>query len=281
MSKFIYDTPEPELPESGVQGVMPSPEPPKKRSRKGKAKGKGKGDFLKGLMYPAALLLLVAASLAASWLLQGHSVVQQIEVHAPGFTSAEQVLAQSGLTQGMSADGVRPLEVQERIDALPWVAESRVRLLPGGRVLVDVRERNPLALLVSGSRTMLVDAEGMALRIPAGYMPDLPLLYGFSLPEHGNRLQAPEFEALSEFLQALQQAPVAGMKISEVGWHPEEGVIALSRENAVRLVFGAGDFPEKVDRWEQFYRQLAPVKGMAAFTRLDFRFRNQVVALQS
>lgn len=276
MSEFVYPDLKPEQPEKGMKAQKPSPETPKKAGKKRKGPG------LAGMLYPAALLLLVAASVGASWFFQDRAVVQQIEVRSAAFTTAEQILAASELVQGMAAAEVRPLEVQARIGELPWVAESRVRLVPGGRVQLEVREREPLALLVSGSRMMLVDAAGVALSIPAGYLPDLPLLYGFSLPEHGRPLAADaRFEALSQFLQVLHQSPMAGLKISEVGWHPQEGVIALSRENAVRLVFGDGDFADKVDRWEQFYRQLAPVKGMAAFTRLDFRFRNQVVALHS
>lgn len=272
MSEFVYRPAKPDPEMMHDEGVMPSSETPKKQS----PKRSGRSWMEK--FYPALLLILVAASFGISLLLQDRSVVHQIEVRASGFTMPEQVLQASLLVQGMAAAEVRPLEVQARIDVLPWVAESRVRLVPGGRVLIDVREREPLALLVDGSRMMLVDAEGVALRIPAGFHPDLPLLYGFQLPSHGQPVTGPHFAALSGFLSALHQSPTAGLKISEVGWHPQEGVIALSREHAVRLVFGDGDFPEKVQSWESFYRQVAPVKGMAAFTRLDFRFRNQVVA---
>lgn len=275
MSEYGYRPSQPEPAGGREKGGMPSSETPKKQSRKRSKRS------LAGMIYPVALLIFLVVSVALSWMLQDRSVISQIEVRAPGFTTPEQVLEASQLVQGMAAAEVRPLEVQARIDVLPWVAESRVRLVPGGRVLVEVREREPLALLVEGNRMMLVDADGVALQIPAGFHPDLPLLYGFRLPLHGQPVTGARFPALSGFLTALHQSPTAGLKISEIGWHPQEGVIALSREHAVRLVFGEDDFPEKVQSWESFYRQVAPVKGMAAFTRLDFRFRDQVVARHS
>ncbi|AXJ00349.1 Cell division septal protein FtsQ [Cyclonatronum proteinivorum] len=253
------------------------------QTRKGKATGQSTGlrSMLSGWLYPIILIALITASVAASWQLQDRSVVQHFEIQSAGFTPEAQILAVSGLETGMAAAEVRPLEVQARIDSLPWIAESSVRLVPGGRVLIGFTEREPVALLIEGSRLMLTDAAGVALDIPEGFAPDLPLLYGFRLPAHGERLPEAQFAPLGSFLAALQQSALAGLLISEVGFHPEEGVIALSRENAVRLVFGTESFAQKIDRWEAFYRQVAPVKGMAAFTRLDFRFENQIVALHS
>lgn len=67
------------------------------------------------------------------------------------------------------------------------------------------------------------------------------------------------------------------MTISEVAYNKEEGVVALSQENGVKLLFGSNDFRIKLENWEAFYTEVIRVKGIQTMQQVDLRFTNQVV----
>jgi len=69
--------------------------------------------------------------------------------------------------------------IRQRLLRFGWVKDARVsRRLPD-TLVIDIVERNPVALWQSSGRLALIDAEGVVLdRVPVDKMPDLPLLIG-------------------------------------------------------------------------------------------------------
>jgi hypothetical protein len=85
------------------------------------------------------------------------------------------------------------------------------------------------------------------------------------------------------FLQVrdfLMKAKINGFgwtTISEVAFDQTDGVVALSQENGVKLIFGRNDFEMKLDNWKAFYKQVVRTKGIQTMQQVDLRFSNQVV----
>jgi hypothetical protein len=65
--------------------------------------------------------------------------------------------------------------------------------------------------------------------------------------------------------------------ISEVVFDETDGVVALSHENGVKLLFGRNNFEHKLENWKAFYAQVVKTKGIQSVQQVDLRFTNQVV----
>ncbi len=108
------------------------------------------------------LLVAVAAVALATVIVLRSPVldVDRVTVHGARFTSVEAVDAASHIRIGaplLLADLGR---AERSIEALPWVADARVRRDLPGEVVVTVTERSPAALLTVGTATVLVDDDG-------------------------------------------------------------------------------------------------------------------------
>jgi len=90
-------------------------------------------------------------------------------------------------------------------------------------------------------------------------------------------LTGKRFAAVSEFLKAIKANPTGWVTISEISWDSEEGVVALSQQNGVKLIFGKSGFEEKFENWEAFYSQVIGVEGIDHFHTIDLRFAKQIV----
>lgn len=85
-------------------------------------------------------------------------------------------------------------DARRRIEALPWIDTARItRVLPNG-LTIDVTERRPIAVWLSGDAHVLVDTTGRSLaQVTAAVKPELPRITGKGAPEAASVL----FEALA------------------------------------------------------------------------------------
>lgn len=233
----------------------------------------------RALLYLMPIVLVVGVSVLAGLHFASKTTIRDAEVRGLSMQPIGPVNMLLEQVHGVRADSVDMLGLIGEIESLPYIKEARVHVTPTGKMIANVTERSPMAILLNGNVMMLVDADGVRMPLPEGNLPDLPLLYGFGMEPSIGEQKA--FDQTAAFLTSLGTNPVRWKSVSEVGWHPELGVMALSRENGVRLVFGSGDYDRKLAHWMEFYRQVVPVRGMASFTSLDFRFRNQIVAMES
>lgn len=73
----------------------------------------------------------------------------------------------TGVAPGAALSSVDPQAVAARVAELPWIAEARAVRMPAGPLLVDVRERVPVALVEAGGEAAFVDATGTAFAAAA------------------------------------------------------------------------------------------------------------------
>ncbi|MCH8567865.1 MAG: cell division protein FtsQ/DivIB [Balneolales bacterium] len=227
--------------------------------------------------YAIILILLVSSLVALSYFLKGNVAISSVEVQGVFFTPVADVIEASGIFAGIPADSVHALRAMENVEKLPYVSRAELLLSTFGSATIKVKERRPAAILVQGDALAMVDLHGIKMKLPAGYMPDVPLLYGFNVHPLADTLKSEAFGQIADFLTELNKSPLGSVTISELGWHAEDGVFALSREQAVRLVFGKEDYTDRIRKWEAFYQQIIPAKGIREFTRIDLRFHNQIV----
>lgn len=139
------------------------------------------------------VLLLVASVYAVRqdaslWMMETSSdagfVLTDISITGLDRTQERDVQAVLDIDSGMPLLAIDLVQIQTRVEALPWVKEAIVnRVLPGS-VTIDVQERAPFALSQVNGRVALIDRDGVTITDRGlGEYRNLMLVVGEASPE--------------------------------------------------------------------------------------------------
>lgn len=221
-----------------------------------------------------AMLSGLAVIAAVYW--NNNLTVQQITAQGLHFTEEAEILNIARKTIGINTDSLDLQDLVTDISRLDYVKSVIPYVEPNGTLRLSITEREPIALLIDGSKRMYTDEDGVKLPIIAGKNRNVPLLYGFSAEPY-DTLKNAEFLQIKDFLVQARANGFGWATISEIAFDESQGVVALSHENGVKLVFGRNDFSLKLETWEAFYAQVILTKGINSMREIDLRFKNQVV----
>lgn len=228
------------------------------------------------IVWIAGLILACGLAVVAGMYWNQSVTVDEVSFNGYHFVELETLQQAAQVPMGVHPDSIDFHAIIERIEQIDYVKTAHIDVEPGGDLAFEIIERQPLAMLMSGTEKIYVDDDGVQLPIILGKALDVPLVYGFS-PAKKDTLSSSSFEQIRNFLVAAHQRPLGWTTISEVAFTKNEGVTALSHENGVKLLFGYNDFSGKLDNWETFYVEVIREKGIQSMRQVDLRFRNQVV----
>ena len=145
------------------------------------------------------LLLLIASVYAVRqdaslWMMETSSdagfVLTDISITGLGRTQERDVQAVLDIDSGMPLLAIDLVEIQSRVEALPWVKEAVVnRVLPGS-VSIELEERVPFALSQVNGRVALIDRDGVTITDRGlGEYRELMLVVGEATPELLHQLE--------------------------------------------------------------------------------------------
>lgn len=231
----------------------------------------------RSLSWMAAVTLILAVAVAAGFYWERTVTVTEVRFEGNRFVEDSTLAAAVEVPLGVRPDSLDYMAIIGQAEGISWVRKADVEVEPSGKLLIRLTERRPLALLAGGGKKMYVDAEGVALPFTPGKAVDLPLLYGFRA-EAGDTLGGGDFAMARDFLQVLRGRPVSDATISELAWTSDRGLVALTHENGVKLLFGRENYLRKLQNWEAFYSEIIRRKGMHSMRELDLRFRGQIVS---
>ena len=225
-------------------------------------------------------IVLLIASVITGIMYTSGSTVKSVDVSELVFTLPEDVLKAAQIELGSNVDSVGYLAAIARVEKLPYVKRASMRLRPNGALGIRIEERQPIARLVSDGTQAMVDLDGAMMPVISGVDVDVPVLYGFRV-QRGDTLKGPAFAIARDFVVAAASSPLSGITLSEFTYDPREGVVALSVESRVRVLFGKEGFEERLRHWDAFYGQVVPQKGIAHFKSVDLRYRGQIITKES
>jgi hypothetical protein len=198
----------------------------------------------------------------------------------------------TGVTPGSPLASVDSQAVERRLTSHLWIRSARATALPTGALLVEIEERQPLAVVRSGSEEhwYLLDASAVPFA-PAD--PELaavlPRLHSSQALAMGNR-----HEVLARALDIVRDLPVdalserTGAPASPSGssW-PEglelqlpvpdstEGWVLRSRHPATHVILGEEGLEQRVERLEQLLASDLP--ELRGAETIDLRFADRAV----
>jgi cell division protein FtsQ len=250
-------------------------------NRKASHSAKKKGSRLKPISWIAGVTLLAGLAVIAGIYFEQNTRISGVEFKGNFFTTDEELFNRIESPIGTLADSVDYSEMFISLKSLPYVKDLSLSMSIRGRLSFNVHEYEPLALLVDGSNRIYVTDGGLKLPLIPEKIKDVPLVYGFPVQPQSDTLNSNSWKQIEEFLTEARQRNISWVTISEVAWNEREGVVALTHENGVKLVFGHEMFNERLNHWEVFYTEVVSRKGIRSFSSIDLRFRNQIVTHES
>jgi len=235
-----------------------------------------------GLVVVLALVVLLSAALAysyhalldASWL-----QVNEVEITGLKHLERKEILNFLGVPRSTNILTIKVSQLAKNLESLPWLQSAVVRLDPPGRMVVEVTEREPLAIVYTDT-FFLLDKEGkLFLETTLEQSPGLPLLTGFGgLGLHeGDSLPFEPLEAVRSLFEALEK--VKGWLplhlISECRWRGDEGFVLFTAQRAVPVQLGLDDYDQKLNRLQRVFAMLMERQWLDLVTRIDLDYPNR------
>lgn len=226
--------------------------------------------------WSAIALMMFGLAVLAGFYFEQSTRISAIEFSGHTFTPEEQLGEAFHSPVGLLADSVDYDSIFSSLRELPYVKQVAVRMSYRGTLTVEIDERQPIGM-IAGNPSAYFDEDGILLPSVLGKWIDVPIVYGFQSLAPGDTLSGGDFSQVKEFLMAARKDPFSWETLSEVAWSEKEGVVALSSENGVKLLFGRYEFGQKMKHWKTFYKDVVSHRGINSFRTVDLRFRNQIV----
>jgi cell division protein FtsQ len=201
--------------------------------------------------------------------------VREIQVRGGENVGGSEIVAMAGLRHGMNMWRIEPSAIEQKIARHPWVHRVIVRREFPRRVVIEVEERAPKAIVALG-KLYYVDADGFIFKeVGPKDKVNFPLLTGLRSEQLANpssaiRLRIQDAMRLGELMTQDSHA------LSEIHFDASNGVVLYTTSYPVALHMGWGDWNDKIKRLD---RVLGFWKGQEErLSLLDVSFRDQVVA---
>ncbi len=218
----------------------------------------------------------IAAVSLREFILESHYFsVREIQVRGADKVSGDEVIAMAGLRRGMSIWSIDLAAIEKKIGRHPWVRRVSVRREFPRRVIIDVEERTPKAI-VAMRKLYYVDSDGVVFKeVGPGENVKFPLLTGLR-PE---QITAPDPAMRKRIQDALRLSEMMVQRshsLSEIHFAKPDRLVVYTTAYPIALHMGWGDWAEKLTRMERLLRLWKGNEERLA--SLDMGFRDQVVA---
>jgi len=223
---------------------------------------------------PAAVAAFGLALVCGWWWGSAPGVgrVEVVGVRGARHLSPQEIALASGVPRGARLAELDSPQIAARLTEHAWIREARVLALPSGRLLLDVVEREPVAVL-AGAEPWAVDATGVPFA-PAGELEGLPRIATAQRPAPGQ--PDPDLLQAAALARRLPQLGLpAPLEIGVAAPDDPEGLSLRLPGLAPRVVLGREDLEARLGELARLLETELPELGRAR--SLDLRFRDQAV----
>lgn len=162
-------------------------------------------------------------------------------------------------------------ERQRRLEAIDWIESATVSRVWPDRIVVRVRERQPIAFVNLNRGVILIDAHGKLLEPPAKSQFAFPVISGIT----DNDTDAQTSQHVATFLRVQADMGYLMKEVSEVDTTDPENVrlIAQADSRAVILLVGEGNYAARYQNFLKHYQDIVKrsPKAKVFDLRLDDR----------
>jgi cell division protein FtsQ len=232
--------------------------------------------LMAAVLYQWGGQLRAAARAARAFVLDSeYFSVHEIQVRGGERVGGGELVALAGLKHGMNIWKIDLAAIEKVFVKHPWVRRVLVRREFPRRVVIEVEERTPKAILAMG-QLYYVDSDGLVFTtVDNGDKVDLPLITGLRQDQLSARDPALR-SRLKEALRLGELMALEAHKLSEIHFAAPQRVVLYTTAHPVALHMGWGDWEDKLRRLKRVFSLW---KGHEhRLTSLDVSFRGQAVA---
>jgi hypothetical protein len=194
-----------------------------------------------------------AARAAQAFVLENpYFSVREIQVRGADRIRGGELVAMAGLKHGMTIWKIDPIAIEKKFARHPWVRRVVVRREFPRRVLIEVEERAPKAILAMG-KLYYVDSDGVVFsEVGEGDKLGLPMITGLR-PEHLSARDPALRRRLQEALRLGELMAVDEHKLSEIHFSAPERIVLYTTAYSTALHMGWGEWNNKVERVRRIF----------------------------
>ncbi len=182
--------------------------------------------------------------------------VRRVLVRGALRAQPEDLINLSGLREGENIFSFSAAEAAERVAGNPWVVRAVVRRKLPDTVMIEVRERRPLAI-VKMKDFYVMDESGEVFKklAPVDHL-DLPVVTGIGMEGVGGR--DGYMEPLKRLFASLQRGGALNLdNVSEIHYDPVYGFSLYTLDRGLKVELGSSDF----ERGIRLFERLCTLKG--------------------
>lgn len=201
--------------------------------------------------------------------------VREIQVRGGDKVGGNEIVAIAGLRHGMNIWKIDPPAIEKKIAKLAWVRRVLVRREFPRRVVVEVEERIPKAMVAMG-KLYYVDIDGAVFKeVGDGDNVNFPLLTGFR-PEELATSNPAMRNKIQDAIRVGELVVKDAHMLSEIHFEAPDRLVLYTTAYPMALRLGWGDWERKLQRLDHV---LSMWKGHEdRLASLDVSFRDQVIA---
>ena len=213
--------------------------------------------------------------------------VRSIEVTGIRRVPRGELVALSGIREG---DNIFSFKYADALGALrshPWVASAELRRIPPHTIRIELKEKEPVALVKSGDMYVMDYRGVLFARHSSADSVDLPVVTGAlsgapafpvspASPASKDMLGASVHKSVLELMEVLDGREGFGIRnVSEINRDPVYGLALYTLVEGVRLELGHGSFEEKLRAFERVVH--ARGGSLSGILAMDLKSEYEVV----
>jgi cell division septal protein FtsQ len=180
--------------------------------------------------------------------------ITSIEISDNRTISRDEVLALLDLEARAGLLSADPKKLTQTLEAHPWIQQAEIRRVFPNTLVVELKEREPTAVLRTGERELLLGQDGAVIaEASTGAYQGFPILTGVAYADAVSR----KSDATERLLAGIALANLlaeAGASRMEVDLRTAGDMVAYY--DGFRIRFGDGALEDKVERYRRLSEQL-------------------------
>ena len=180
--------------------------------------------------------------------------ITSIEITDSRTVSRDEVLALLDLEAQPGLLSADPKKLTQTLEAHPWIQQAEIRRVFPNTLVVELKEREPTAVLRTGGRELLLGEDGAVIaEASTGAYQGFPILTGVAYADAVSR----KSDATERLLAGIALANLlteAGANRMEVDLRTPGDMVAYY--DGFRIRFGDGALEDKVERYRRLSEQL-------------------------
>ncbi|HQN17623.1 MAG TPA: FtsQ-type POTRA domain-containing protein [Syntrophobacteraceae bacterium] len=227
------------------------------------------------ILYSAALAHSYHALLDAPWFR-----ISDVAIKGLKHLKEDEILNTLMIPPESSLLTIKSSQLAKRLETLPWLESSAVRLSFPNRVEVEVIEREPLAVIHSEDYYLIDTGGKLVSRASSEKKQGFILVEGFSglgLKE-GDSLPPDVLQGLKALLAAMDECRtwLSPDSILLSRWNAETGFALYTAQNNTCIQIGWDDFGKKLSRLHRVFEVLTERSLWNSVTGIDLDYKDRV-----